>query len=260
MIKYLCQENCVINFMACGSANSNYPDYLKSILAEISSGNDDALKACACSLRSYIDINAKPYALPYCITSVNGEDNTFYTTINNYIISQGGTTALQAIDPQKIMELQYKYKSFDLNIIGNGWPPSATCTDEGPSVEPSSFSEIMKVKKYNESRKNQVCDMFFLVGGTVNHGYLSDCDGPVQDQWHTFQQQVPEFNFHYYFFMDTYVDPECGEPGPILYQFLYYYGNDNYIPVNDYYFRTSVVAPPGTIGYQGINATNLISW
>jgi hypothetical protein len=247
--------------MACGLKSSdNYPDYLKTILKEINIGNDTNLQSCACSLKSYIDVNSKPYLLPICISSVNGEDNTTYTTLNNYIISQGGTTELRAIDPQRIMELQYKYKSFDLNIIGNGYPPSATCTDEGPSVESSGFSEIMKVKKYNESRKNQVCDMFFLFGGTVNHGYLSDCDGPVQDQWHTFQQQVPEFNFHYYFFMDTYVDPECGEPGPILYQFLYYYGNENYIPVNDYYFRTSVVAPPGSIGYTSINATNLIPW
>jgi hypothetical protein len=245
--------------MACGLTNSNYPDYLSSILSDINAGNDDELKACACNLKSYVDVNSKPYALPICISSVNGQDNQLYTELNNYIISQGGTTTLQPIDPQRIMELQYKYKGFTLNINGKGYPRGATCTDEGPSVEPRGFSEIMKLSKSNESKKHQVCNMFLFGGGTISNGYLADCDGPVQDQWHAFQQVVPAFGFHYYFFMDTYVAPECGEPGPVLYQFLYYYANYAYIPVNDYFFLV-YQTPPGSEGYRANNATNLIAW
>jgi len=247
--------------MACGlTSDPNYPDYLKSILKEIEIGNDETLKACACNLKSYIDVNTKPYALPYCISSVNGEDNEIYTVLNDYVISQGGTTTLQAIDPQKIMELQFKYKGFDLNTIGFGYPPSTTCTDEGPSVEAENFSEIMKVRKFDESRKHQVCNMFTFVGDTVAHGYLADCDGPEQENWHPFQQAVPDFNFHGYFFMDTYETPECGDPGPILYQLLLYTNLYPYIPVNDYYFQTNPPPPPDTVTYQGINTSNLLTW
>lgn len=39
--------------MACGlTSDADYPDYLKRILKEINVGNDDALKNCACSLRT----------------------------------------------------------------------------------------------------------------------------------------------------------------------------------------------------------------
>jgi hypothetical protein len=53
---------------------SNYPDYLKKILKEIAVGDDDTLKACACSLRSpttedgclIVDEDKKVGAFPFC--------------------------------------------------------------------------------------------------------------------------------------------------------------------------------------------------
>jgi hypothetical protein len=66
-----------------------YPDYIKSILKEIEVGNDDALKACACSLRSpttedgclIVDEDGKVGAFPFCWQLVSEGavgDNTFY--------------------------------------------------------------------------------------------------------------------------------------------------------------------------------------
>lgn len=245
--------------MACSlTSNSNYPDYLKSILKEIDIGKDDDLKDCACGLRSYIDVNVKPYVLPYCVTSVNGEDNELYTVLNDYIISQGGTTTLQPIDPQKMMELQFKYKDFTLNIKGNGYPPT-TCEGEFPSVASVDFSGDIKLEKGPESRLHQVCNMFYFAGSSLTNGSISCSDNPPE--WLGFGASVPAFGFHYYFFMDTYEEPECGEPGPILYQFLYYYPGYIYLPVNDYYFQTqNPPSTPNTQGYGAINTTNLIAW
>lgn len=58
--------------------NSDYPDYLKSILKEIAVGNDTTLKNCACSLRSpttevgctILDEDGKAGAFPFCIPLV----------------------------------------------------------------------------------------------------------------------------------------------------------------------------------------------
>jgi hypothetical protein len=246
--------------MACGLKSIlNYPDYLQSILKEINIGNDTDLKACACSLKSYIDVNSKPYSLPICISSVNGEDNEIYTILNNYIISQGGTTTLQAIDPQRIMELQYKYKSFTSNILGNGYEPSITCDGEEPVSESFNFSGNIKYNKSDESAKHQVCNMFQFNGACLTNGNIGCEDNPPE--WVGWGANIPAFGFHYYFFMDTYVDPECGEPGPILYQFLWYYAGYKYIPVNDYYFQTqNPPSTPNTQGYGDINTTNLIAW
>ena len=56
------------------TSDADYPDYLKSILKEIDSGNDDALKACACALKSpvtdegctILDEDGKVGAFPFC--------------------------------------------------------------------------------------------------------------------------------------------------------------------------------------------------
>jgi len=66
----------------------NYPDYLKAILKEIAVGDDDALKACACSLRSpttadgclIVDEDKKVGVFPFCSTLVTDGvgDNTEY--------------------------------------------------------------------------------------------------------------------------------------------------------------------------------------
>ena len=246
--------------MACGLTSSlNYPDYFQSILKEINIGNDTDLKTCACSLRSYIDVNIKPYSLPICISSVNGEDNEIYTILNNYIISQGGTTTLQAIDPQKIMELQFKYKRFNLNIRGNGYGPSITCDGEEPASGSFNFSGNIKLEKNVESRNHQVCSMFNFYGACLTNGNISCDDNPPE--WVGWNANIPAFGLHYYFFMDTYVAPECGDPGPILYQFLWYYPGYIYIPVNDYYFQTqNPPSTPNTQGYGSIDTTNLIVW
>lgn len=246
--------------MACSlTSNSNYPDYLKSILKEIDIGNDEDLKDCACGLRSYIDVNVKPYVLPYCVTSVNGEDNELYTTLNDYLISQGATTTLQPIDPQKMMELQFKYKGFTLNINGNGYRPSITCDGENPVSESFNFSGNIILNKSDETKKHQVCNMFQFNGNCLTNGNIGCDDNPPE--WVGWNANIPAFGNHYYFFMDTYVAPECGEPGPILYQFLFYYPGYIYIPVNDYYFQTqNPPSTPNTQGYGGIDTKDLIAW
>jgi hypothetical protein len=185
--------------MACGLTSSlSYPDYLKSILKEINIGNDTDLKVCACNLSSYIDVNTKPYLLPICIGSVNGEDNEIYTILNDYIISQGGTTALQPIDPQRIMELQYKYKGFTLNINGNGYGASTVCDGEDPSSPPFNFSGNIILTKSDEDRKHQVCNMFVFGGTCLTNGPINCYD---EDEWTGWNATVPAFGFHYYFFI-----------------------------------------------------------
>lgn len=75
--------------MACAlTPGADYPDYLKNILTEINSGNDNDLKACACSLKSpvtdegctILDEDGKIGAFPFCSTLVTDGvgDNTDY--------------------------------------------------------------------------------------------------------------------------------------------------------------------------------------
>jgi hypothetical protein len=75
--------------MACALTEStNYPAYLQAILNEIKVGNNDELKACACSLKSpvddegclILDENNKVGAFPFCSTLVTdgvGDDTAY---------------------------------------------------------------------------------------------------------------------------------------------------------------------------------------
>jgi hypothetical protein len=101
----------------------NYPDYLKAILKEIAAGNDDELKACACSLRSPVtdegclivdeDEDGKIGAFPFCWKLVS-EGAVGYNTY--YPLKM---TMKQA------MSLYWNSKSLD------GSKTSGTCTGEG---------------------------------------------------------------------------------------------------------------------------------
>jgi hypothetical protein len=74
--------------MACGTSNSNYPDYLKSIITAIEVGNDEKLKFCSCALSTplteggcpILDEDGKAGAFPFCIPLVTDGvgDNTEY--------------------------------------------------------------------------------------------------------------------------------------------------------------------------------------
>ena len=69
--------------------NSDYPDYLNSILKEIAAGNDTTLKNCACALRSpvtdegcpVVDEDGKVGGFPFCWNLVSEGEvgyNTYY--------------------------------------------------------------------------------------------------------------------------------------------------------------------------------------
>ena len=67
--------------------SNNYPDYIKAILKEIEVGNDDALKKCACSLRTVLDdqhecaeqmTDGKLALFPFCIEDTETDPTTIY--------------------------------------------------------------------------------------------------------------------------------------------------------------------------------------
>jgi len=75
--------------MACGTLlSAYYPDYLKTILIQVYSGNDDAFKTCACGLKTptndegcpILDEDGKVGAFPFCcnLEADGVGDNTEY--------------------------------------------------------------------------------------------------------------------------------------------------------------------------------------
>jgi hypothetical protein len=73
------------------TSEADYPDYLKSILNEIEAGNDEALKACACSLKTpttnggcpILGEDNKVGAFPFCLTYIE-EDTSSVGDGTNY--------------------------------------------------------------------------------------------------------------------------------------------------------------------------------
>jgi hypothetical protein len=99
----------------------NYPDYLKTILKEIAAGDDDELKACACSLKSPVtdegcpitDEDGKIGAFPFCWKLVSQEEvgyNTYYPL---------------KMTMKQAMSLYWNSKSLD------GSKTAGTCTGKG---------------------------------------------------------------------------------------------------------------------------------
>jgi len=204
--------------MACTSCQNLdiYPDYLKSILKKIEVGNDAELKACACELRGYIDKNKKAYLLPFCVTSMNGTDNDIYTTLTQAVPNG----IIREVDPQKIMELQFKYKELKTNVVGNGEGNfGANCTDEGNDNPYTGFIEIITFNKGNLTELQQVCDRFSFGASTTKFGFYSDCDNEDRGVYpFSFQIGRNESESSFLFFDQKYQIPEKDQPGPILYQ------------------------------------------
>lgn len=106
--------------MPCALAEpGNYPDYLKSILKEIDSGNDNELKTCACSLRTPTtdegciipDEDGKLLAFPFCLPT---EPIAISYNIQNYATASIGLSYKQA------MNIYWKRKPFTMEFKANG--------------------------------------------------------------------------------------------------------------------------------------------
>ena len=94
------------------TSQNDLPDYLKSIIKEIDIGDDDELKDCLCDLRTYVDTNSKRYTIPYCVYNVV-DDQEIYNALSEFTPP---LILTPVEDPQKLMELYFKYKSFDINL------------------------------------------------------------------------------------------------------------------------------------------------
>jgi len=195
--------------MPCGTSNSNYPDYLKSIIKAIEVGNDETLKACACSLRSFIGVDTLRYFLPTCVYNPVDHPEVYSEVLNAGI-------PLLPVDPQKLMELFFKYKSFDVQLFGNAdasgkWDTSCEeAGDDNPNQ--GEWAETVTLEK-QVGRLQQVCQttpFFFGAADTVG----MDCD---VNETEAYGANLPAFNQFLLFFMQPYVEPECGQPGPTLY-------------------------------------------
>ena len=195
--------------MAC-SLTSDYPDYLASIVRTIEAGNDETLKACACNLRAFIDVNKKRYFLPACVYNpVN------HPELYNEVLNAG--MPLLPVDPQKIMELFFKYKSFDVNLSGNkdeAGEYNTSCEEAGDdNPNQGTWNETVPLIKA-VGRLEQVCQPTpFFFGNSQTLGM--DC--AADEELLPYGANVPGFNQFLLFFMQPYVEPECDQPGPTLY-------------------------------------------
>lgn len=155
---------------------NNYPDYLKSILKEIEAGNDDTLKACACSLKSPIsdggcillDEDGHVGAFPFCIPLVTSGvgDNTDYPL---------------KLTLKQAMFLYWQVKNWTNKITStgavavHGQPPGAcgVANMNGDLIITSKEIQILdqdyeSVTEY----KKRVCPInMFLNADTVSHNF-----------------------------------------------------------------------------------------
>jgi hypothetical protein len=141
---------------------NNYPDYIKSILKEISAGNDDDLKGCGCGLRSpvtedgclILDEDRKVAAFPFCCPLVT----TGVGANTNYPLK---LTLKQA------MLLYWQLKSFNHSFIeynkyGTFSQPPTECKggDSIPSTTQASSGSILILNANAETiteYKKRVC-------------------------------------------------------------------------------------------------------
>ena len=122
--------------MACGAtSNLDYPDYIKSMLKVINVGNDNDLKACACSLKTPLTSEGCP------VTDEDGKVGVFRYCIENGV----GFWSLK-----KAMDLYWRVKSWELknvsltySIVVNGVPTQFTTQPE------ADFLPL--VRRYNET-------------------------------------------------------------------------------------------------------------
>jgi hypothetical protein len=146
---------------------NNYPDYIKSILNEISAGNDDDLKGCACGLRSpvtedgclILDEDGKVAAFPFCCPLVT----TGVGANTNYPLK---LTLKQA------MLLYWQVKSFNHSITESshytvfGQPPGP-CVSVGRSGTSERRSGTMLILDQNfeaiTEYKKRVCSSRILL-------------------------------------------------------------------------------------------------
>jgi hypothetical protein len=223
--------------MACAACKELdiYPDYLKAILKEINAGNDDNLKSCTCQLRSYIDKNKKAYVLPLCISSMNGTDNQLYTALTQ----AAPNGIIREVDPQKIMELQFKYKELKTNVFGKGEGDfGASCSDEGNDNPYTGFSELITFNKSDLTKLQQVCDIFGFYASTTKFGFYSNCDNEDAGVYpFLFEATLNPGSASFLFFDQKYQTPEKDQPGPILYQWYLPLENSKYSLANGFIFN-----------------------
>ena len=199
--------------MPCSVTSQNdLPDYLKSIIKEIDIGDDDELKDCLCDLRTYVDTNSKRYTIPYCVYNAVDDQEIYDAAL------EANLTLIPVVDPQKLMELYFKYKSFDINLSAtNGIEVS--CEEAGDdSPNGKAWNETVIATKFNagedenKARLKQVCPPLNFVGQTKTMS--RDCEEDPTD--HPAGSVSAGYGI-LLFFMQPYVEPECGQPGPVLY-------------------------------------------
>ena len=202
--------------MPCSVTSENdLPDYLKSIIKEIDIGDDDELKDCLCDLRTYVDTNSKRYTIPYCVYNAV-DDQELYNALSEV---DPPLILTPVEDPQKLMELYFKYKSFDIELSGNNGIQYSCEEAIDDSATGKEWSETVTAAKFNpgedekRARLNQVCQNYPAFAGQTKT-LTRDCDADPTDS------QAGSVGAGYgilLFFMQPYEEPECGQPGPVLY-------------------------------------------
>ena len=105
----------------------NYPDYLKKILKEIASGDDEEAKACACKLKTPVtedgclitDSDGKLLAFPFCLRDTNPN-----------LGSEPFATSDIGLSYKDAMKLYWKRDPINISFQANGlvvYPLSETC-------------------------------------------------------------------------------------------------------------------------------------
>jgi hypothetical protein len=156
--------------MACGAtSNSNYPDYLKTILKKINFGKDTDLKACLCSLKSPLTTEGCPAiggdgkigAFPFCTQESADSKYALWTL-------------------EKAMETYWRVRSW--NFTGGGvirtynYPEDGQNTDGPFSTSVEGIVSVDGDYNPNTEQSNLVCNSGFFINYAGDFG-----DGTIAD-------------------------------------------------------------------------------
>ena len=223
--------------------------YFKNVLTQINAQNKAEKKQCICDCSILIDQNQKPYIFPsfggYSQPFIVGDE--VYSTLASSCASGGGSFQLTPVDPQKMMDLMYGLKS--INVSWQDRTDGGQCDDSTTPAgrkEQKAVSGTIDVPNSTEII-DRLCNVPSLAQ-TLPNQFWGECDSSNPMRFNGYMAlgfYTGGTSGPYFFLQEQYQEPECGQPGPILYiascanQSSSSSGTPNY-SINLYSDRTSI--------------------
>ena len=187
--------------------------YFKNALTQINLQNDPEKKQCICDCDILIDENKRPYIFPLGTGPYIVGDEVYSILLSSCTVG-GGSFQLKRVDPQKMMDLVYGLKS--VNVSWQDRTSGGTCSDSEAPKE-SVASGTIDVPNSTKTI-DRLCTPP-LLAQTLPNTFLGECDndpelfnGYIMLGFYSGSAYNP-----YFFLQEEYEEPECGQPGPILY-------------------------------------------